>query len=85
MFANAWIGDMPFYVSYDSADVWSHQEIFSLDENGKRTSMAGVPPDAFSDDGQLWGMPVFKWEELEKNNYDWWIKRLKKNAKSSGQ
>lgn len=73
------IGDMPFYVSYDSADVWANKEIFALDENGNRTGMAGVPPDAFSDDGQLWGMPVFKWEVLKERNYDWWIERLKKN------
>lgn len=74
------IGDMPFYVSYDSADVWSNQEIFALDEEGNRTGMAGVPPDAFSADGQLWGMPVFKWDVLKEKNYDWWIKRLKKNV-----
>jgi malto-oligosyltrehalose synthase/4-alpha-glucanotransferase len=74
------IGDMPFYVSYDSVDVWANKEIFALDENGNRTGMAGVPPDAFSADGQLWGMPVFNWEVLKKTNYDWWIKRLKKNT-----
>lgn len=73
------IGDIPFYVSYDSADVWANKEIFSLDENGNRIGLAGVPPDAFSDDGQLWGMPVFKWEVLKERNYDWWIDRLKKN------
>lgn len=73
------IGDMPFYVSYDSADVWANREIFALDENGNRTGMAGVPPDAFSADGQLWGMPVFKWDVLKERNYDWWIERLKKN------
>lgn len=73
------IGDMPFYVSYDSADVWANKEIFALDENGNRTGMAGVPPDAFSAEGQLWGMPVFKWEVLKGKNYDWWIERLKKN------
>jgi 4-alpha-glucanotransferase len=73
------IGDMPFYVSYDSADVWANKEIFALDENGNRTGIAGVPPDAFSADGQLWGMPVFNWEILKERNYDWWIERLKKN------
>lgn len=73
------IGDMPFYVSYDSADVWANKEIFALDEEGNRTGMAGVPPDAFSDDGQLWGMPVFKWDVLKERNYDWWIERLRKN------
>ena len=73
------IGDMPFYISYDSADVWSNKEIFALDEEGNRTGMAGVPPDAFSADGQLWGMPVFKWDVLKERNYDWWIQRLRKN------
>jgi malto-oligosyltrehalose synthase/4-alpha-glucanotransferase len=73
------IGDMPFYVSYDSSDVWANKEIFALDENGNRTGMAGVPPDAFSADGQLWGMPVFKWDVLKETNYDWWIERFKKN------
>ncbi|MGZ5135297.1 MAG: 4-alpha-glucanotransferase, partial [Flavitalea sp.] len=73
------IGDLPFYVSYDSVDVWSNREIFELDEEGKSTGMAGVPPDAFSADGQLWGMPVFKWDVLKENNYAWWVDRLKKN------
>jgi malto-oligosyltrehalose synthase/4-alpha-glucanotransferase len=73
------IGDLPFYVSYDSVDVWSHPHFFSLDADGNRIGIAGVPPDAFSDDGQLWGMPVFRWEVLKENNYSWWIDRLKKN------
>ncbi len=73
------IGDLPFYVSYDSADVWSHPHLFALDKEGNRTGVAGVPPDAFSDDGQLWGMPVFNWDELKKENFSWWIKRLEKN------
>jgi malto-oligosyltrehalose synthase/4-alpha-glucanotransferase len=73
------IGDMPFYVSYDSSDVWANKEIFALDEQGNRTGMAGVPPDAFSADGQLWGMPVFKWDVLKDRSYDWWIQRLRKN------
>jgi 4-alpha-glucanotransferase len=72
-------GDLPFYVSYDSADVWANKELFSLDEKGKMIGVAGVPPDAFSDDGQLWGMPVFFWEVHKKNGYAWWIERLKKN------
>jgi malto-oligosyltrehalose synthase/4-alpha-glucanotransferase len=73
------IGDMPFYISYDSSDVWANQEIFAVDEEGKRTGMAGVPPDAFSADGQLWGMPVFKWDVLKETGYQWWVERLKKN------
>lgn len=74
------IGDLPFYVSYDSADVWAHRRIFKLDEQGHRLAMAGVPPDAFSEDGQLWGMPVFNWEILKDQHYRWWVKRLQKNT-----
>ncbi|MCE7066086.1 malto-oligosyltrehalose synthase [Dyadobacter sp. CY326] len=73
------LGDIPFYVSYDSADVWSNPEFFQVDEEGKITGIAGVPPDAFSDDGQLWGMPVFNWDALKETGYDWWIQRLAKN------
>jgi malto-oligosyltrehalose synthase/4-alpha-glucanotransferase len=72
-------GDMPFYISYDSVDVWSYQEIFALDEEGNMTGVAGTPPDAFSDNGQLWGMPVFKWNVLKERNYDWWLQRFQKN------
>jgi len=72
-------GDMPFYISYDSVDVWGDQAIFALDEAGEMTGVAGVPPDSFSEDGQLWGMPVFKWEVLKERGYDWWIGRLRKN------
>ncbi|MFN6946141.1 MAG: 4-alpha-glucanotransferase [Cytophagaceae bacterium] len=72
-------GDLPFYVSYDSADVWANPDIFSLDKNGKALGIAGVPPDYFNADGQLWGMPVFRWDVLKKRKYDWWIQRLKKN------
>jgi malto-oligosyltrehalose synthase/4-alpha-glucanotransferase len=74
------IGDLPFYVSYDSADVWGNAAIFKLDGKGNKKGVAGVPPDAFSDDGQLWGMPVFRWDVLKKDNYRWWIERLKKNT-----
>ena len=73
------VGDLPFYVSYDSADVWSHRSLFHLDEEGRVLGMAGVPPDAFSSDGQLWGMPVFRWPVLKEQNYQWWIDRLRKN------
>jgi len=72
-------GDLPFYVSYDSVDVWAHKDLFSLDEEGNMIGVAGVPPDAFSDDGQLWGMPVFLWDVLKQQGYEWWIERLKKN------
>lgn len=73
-------GDLPFYVSYDAADVWSHPDIFSLDENLNAKGIAGVPPDYFNADGQLWGMPVFNWKVLKQTRYDWWIQRLKKNV-----
>ena len=73
------IGDLPFYISYDSVDVWSDKELFAIDEKGARTGMAGVPPDAFSSDGQLWGMPVFNWVALKEQQYKWWIERLRKN------
>ncbi|MBC7390706.1 MAG: 4-alpha-glucanotransferase [Opitutaceae bacterium] len=72
-------GDLPFYVSHDSVDVWANPEIFSLDKNGDSIFIAGCPPDYFSEDGQRWGMPVFRWDVLKKQNYDWWIKRLAKN------
>ena len=74
------IGDLPFYISYDSVDVWANRELFALDESGNRTGLAGVPPDDFSADGQLWGMPVFNWEKHREENYNWWAGRLKKNV-----
>lgn len=73
------IGDLPFYVNYNSADVWANREIFSVDIEGKMIGVAGVPPDYFSEDGQLWGMPVFRWDKLKAQNYKWWIQRIKKN------
>lgn len=72
-------GDVPFYVSYDSADVWSHPEIFRLDNSRNIKGIAGVPPDYFNDKGQLWGMPVFRWDVLKKTKYSWWIDRMRKN------
>lgn len=72
-------GDLPFYVSHDSSDVWANKEIFSLDADGMMTGIAGVPPDYFNDNGQLWGMPVFNWDVLKERNYDWWVKRIRKN------
>ena len=73
------IGDLPFYASYDSTDAWAHPELFSLDKGGSMTGIAGVPPDYFSNTGQLWGMPTYQWQEHQKNNYEWWISRLRKN------
>lgn len=70
------IGDIPIYVSYDSSDVWANPELFSVNEEGRLTSVAGVPPDYFSPTGQLWGNPLYKWEEMKKDNFAWWIKRF---------
>jgi 4-alpha-glucanotransferase len=71
------IGDIPFYVAHDSADVWAHREIFALDEETNEPAlMAGVPPDYFSETGQLWGNPVYKWEKIQKNNFRWWLQRI---------
>ena len=71
------IGDVPLFVSHHSADVWAHPELFKLDAAGTPTVVAGVPPDYFSETGQVWGVPVFRWEALQAQNYRWWIERLK--------
>lgn len=70
------IGDLPIYVAPDSADVWSNKQVFMLDEELKPELVAGVPPDAFSDDGQLWGNPVYDWDYLNHTTYHWWIERI---------
>ena len=72
-------GDLPFYVSYDSADVWANPEIFKLDNARNMRGVAGVPPDYFNSKGQLWGMPVFLWDVLKKKLYLWWVNRVRKN------
>ena len=71
------IGDIPIYVAFDSADSWSHPELFQFDENGLPTGVAGCPPDAFSATGQLWGNPLYKWEYHKKTGYAWWMKRIR--------
>lgn len=71
------IGDLPIYVNYDSADVWSHQSFFCLDGELLPTEVAGVPPDYFSETGQLWGNPLYNWNALKKNGFSWWIRRLR--------
>ena len=73
------LGDLPFYVSHDSVDVWSRPEIFRLKKDGSMAGVAGVPPDYFNAKGQLWGMPVFEWPVLKGNRYDWWVWRIRKN------
>ena len=70
------IGDVPIYVPYDSADVWSNPELFQLDERLNPTMVAGVPPDGFSEDGQLWGNPLYRWDILKQEGYSWWLSRL---------
>lgn len=70
------IGDLPIYVNYDSADVWSYPELFKLDENKKPYVVAGVPPDYFSETGQLWGNPIYNWDKMGEEGYAWWINRL---------
>jgi len=71
------IGDMPFFVSPDSSDVWAHPELFLLDENRRPRVVAGVPPDYFCPQGQLWGNPVYDWDALERTGYAWWIERAR--------
>lgn len=70
------IGDIPIYVAADSADVWASPELFQLDENGLPTAVAGCPPDAFTEDGQLWGNPLYNWERHRETGYKWWIDRM---------
>ena len=72
------IGDLPFYVSRDSADVWSNKSLFSIFKNGDLIFQSGVPPDYFSSTGQLWGTPTYFWSKHKKSNFDWWIKRFKR-------
>lgn len=71
------IGDIPFYVSEDSADVWANPEIFQLDKKNVPKCVAGVPPDYFSEDGQLWGNPLYDFDKMKKHGYSWWIDRIK--------
>ena len=71
------IGDLPIFVAHNSADVWSNQELFFLDNQGEPTSVAGVPPDYFSKTGQRWGNPLYRWDIMAENGYSWWISRLR--------
>ncbi|MBQ4586062.1 MAG: 4-alpha-glucanotransferase [Clostridia bacterium] len=70
------IGDVPIYVALDSSDVWANPEQFQLDERLRPTNVAGVPPDYFSEDGQLWGNPLYDWDKMKKDNYSWWVERM---------
>jgi len=71
------IGDIAIFVSYDSADVWTHPDVFRLDRDGNPEVVAGVPPDAFSETGQRWGNPLYKWDALRDRGYDWWVQRVR--------
>lgn len=71
------IGDIPIFVAYDSADVWAHPDLFYLDERRSPTVVAGVPPDYFSETGQLWGNPLYRWERMRASGYHWWIERFR--------
>ena len=71
------MGDVPIFVAHDSADVWAHPELFRLDETGRPTVVAGVPPDYFSATGQLWGNPLYRWDEMARTGYSWWIERMR--------
>lgn len=74
------VGDIPIYVAYDSADVWAHSELFQLTADRRPSWVAGVPPDYFSADGQLWGNPLYDWKAMKSTNYDWWNRRVAKCA-----
>ena len=74
-------GDLPIYVQYDSADLWTHPELFKLDGAKKPYAIAGVPPDYFSKTGQYWGNPIYRWEVLRQTGYDWWIQRMGHNGR----
>ncbi len=75
------MGDMPIYCAYDSADVWANPKDFKLDHDLKPIGVAGCPPDAFSEDGQLWGNPLYDWDKMKKDGYQFWIKRVKHSFK----
>jgi 4-alpha-glucanotransferase len=75
------IGDMPIFVAHNSADVWSRPELFKLKEDGSPTVVAGVPPDAFSKTGQLWGNPLYDWERMRADNFRWWVERVRETLK----
>jgi 4-alpha-glucanotransferase len=75
------IGDIPIYVNYDSVDLWTHPELFKLDQKKRPYAVAGVPPDYFSATGQLWGNPLYQWDILKEREYDWWVKRVNHNLR----
>ena len=72
------IGDIPIFIAYESAEVWARQELFELDERGTPTVVAGVPPDAFTSDGQRWGNPLYRWSAHTKERFAWWVERIRR-------
>ena len=70
------IGDLPIYVAFDSADAWANPQLFQFDSDNVPTAVAGCPPDAFSETGQLWGNPLYRWEYHRNTGYDWWVRRM---------
>lgn len=72
-------GDIPIYINHESVDCWVNPQVFKLDSEGKPLLISGVPPDYFSETGQLWGTPVYDWKKLQKENFSWWVSRLKQN------
>ena len=72
-------GDIPIFVARESADVWANQELFHLDDSGLPTIVAGVPPDYFSETGQLWGNPLYRWDVMESKNFHWWTQRFRRS------
>jgi len=75
------IGDMPIFVAFDSSDVWANPQYFYLEADGNPTVVAGVPPDYFSETGQLWGNPLYRWDVMERENFAWWIARIRQSLK----
>jgi 4-alpha-glucanotransferase len=75
------MGDLPIYPAFDSSDVWSNKDLFKLDEHNSPYVVAGVPPDYFSKEGQLWGNPVYNWERLKEEGFSWWIRRIRHNLR----
>ncbi len=75
------LGDIPIYVAHDSADVWARRELFTVDEDGRQETVAGVPPDYFSRTGQLWGNPLYRWDVMEEHGFSWWIERVRANLR----
>ncbi len=73
-------GDIPIFVSYDSADVWANRKVFKLEDSGEMSVVAGVPPDYFSETGQRWGNPHYDWTYLRANSFNWWLARMKTQA-----